>query len=310
MAAPILRNARLRQIYNSLLRLHSSTFPSLPPRCCNSIPTSDPNPLFKLLLLPSSLPITHRAAFCTTPSHHPAANHSSNSTVSHAAHGDKNYGAGGAGAGSQESSQQGKPVRGGPVSWMSFFLLLCTGAGLVYYYDREKRRRIEGISRSSNVVKQGPAVGKAAIGGPFDLIDHNGKPVSDKDFLGKWTLIYFGFTHCPDICPDELQKLASAIDKIKEKSKLEVVPVFISVDPERDTVEHVREYVREFHPKLIGLTGSPEQVKNAARAYRVYYMKTEDEGSDYLVDHSIVFNGSKNGVCEVLREECGCGGAC
>ncbi|KAK3003799.1 hypothetical protein RJ639_018011 [Escallonia herrerae] len=144
------------------------------------------------------------------------------------------------------------------------------------------------ISSASKAVKQGPAVGKAAIGGSFNLINHDGKSVTDKDFLGKWTLIYFGFTHCPDICPDELQKLAAAVDKIKEKSRIEVVPVFISVDPERDTVEQVHEYVKEFHPKLIGLTGTPDEVKKAARAYRVYYMKTEEEGSDYLVDHSIV----------------------
>ncbi|XP_022882370.1 protein SCO1 homolog 1, mitochondrial-like [Olea europaea var. sylvestris] len=190
--------------------------------------------------------------------------------------------------GKSSGGSQGKPVRGGPVSWMSFFLLLCTGAGLVYYYDREKERHIEGINSASNAVRQGPSVGKAAIGGPFNLIDHNGKAVTDKNFVGKWNLIYFGFTHCPDICPDELQKLATAIDKIKEKSGMEVVPVFISVDPERDTVEQVREYVKEFHPKLIGLTGSSEEIKRAARAYRVYYMKTEEEGSDYLVDHSIV----------------------
>ncbi|XP_022883311.1 protein SCO1 homolog 1, mitochondrial-like [Olea europaea var. sylvestris] len=145
-----------------------------------------------------------------------------------------------------------------------------------------------GINSASNAVRQGPSVGKAAIGGPFNLIDHNGKAVTDKNFMGNWNLIYFGFTHCPDICPDELQKLAAAIDKIKEKSGMEVVPVFISVDPERDTVEQVREYVKEFHPKLIGLTGSSEEIKKAARAYRVYYMKTEEEGSDYLVDHSIV----------------------
>nr|GMC95397.1 protein SCO1 homolog 1, mitochondrial isoform X1 [Ipomoea batatas] len=190
--------------------------------------------------------------------------------------------------GSQKTSEQGKPVRGSPVSWMSFLLLLGTGAGLVYYYDREKKRHIEGINSASNAVKQGPSVGKAAIGGPFNLNDHNGKPVTEKDFLGKWIMLYFGFTHCPDICPDELQKLAEAIDKIKSKSGLEVVPVFISVDPERDTVEQVREYVKEFHPNLIGLTGNPEEIKKAARAYRVYYMKTEEEGSDYLVDHSIV----------------------
>ncbi|EPS59974.1 hypothetical protein M569_14830, partial [Genlisea aurea] len=175
-----------------------------------------------------------------------------------------------------------------PVSWMSFALLICTGAGLVYHYDREKKRHIEEIDKGAKEVKQGPSVGKAAIGGEFNLIDHNGKPVTDKDFMGQWNLIYFGFTHCPDICPEELQKLVSAVDKIKHKSGLEIVPVFISVDPERDNVEQVREYVKEFHPKLVGVTGTPDEIKRAARGYRVYYMKTEDEGSDYLVDHSIV----------------------
>ncbi|KAK6943152.1 Copper chaperone SCO1/SenC [Dillenia turbinata] len=144
------------------------------------------------------------------------------------------------------------------------------------------------INANTQTVKHGPSVGKAAIGGPFSLINHDGKPVTEKDFMGKWTLIYFGFTHCPDICPDELIKLAAAIDKIKEKVGLEVVPLFISVDPERDTVEQVREYVKEFHPNLIGLTGDAEEIRKTARAFRVYYMKTEEEDSDYLVDHSIV----------------------
>ncbi|KAI7730509.1 hypothetical protein M8C21_028831 [Ambrosia artemisiifolia] len=189
---------------------------------------------------------------------------------------------------SHQSSEQGKPVRGGPISWLSFLLLVATGAGVVFYYDQEKKRHIEDINASSSAVKQGPSAGKAAIGGPFNLIDHNGRSVTENDFKGKWTLIYFGFTHCPDICPDELQKLAAAIDKIKAKAGYEIVPVFISVDPERDTVEQVGEYVKEFHPKLIGLTGDPDEIKKAARAYRVYYMKTEEEGSDYLVDHSII----------------------
>ncbi|XP_024967065.1 protein SCO1 homolog 1, mitochondrial [Cynara cardunculus var. scolymus] len=192
---------------------------------------------------------------------------------------------------SHHSSEQGKSIRGGPISWLSFLLLVASGAGVVFYYDQEKKRHIEDINTSSTAVKQGPSVGKAAIGGPFNLLDHDGISVTEKDFKGKWTLIYFGFTHCPDICPDELQKLAAAIDKIKGKAGFEIVPVFISVDPERDTVEQVREYVKEFHPKLIGLTGHPDEIKKAARAYRVYYMKTEEEGSDgsdYLVDHSII----------------------
>ncbi|KAF7825522.1 protein SCO1-like protein 1, mitochondrial [Senna tora] len=189
---------------------------------------------------------------------------------------------------SNQKSDEGKPVRGGPVSWLSFLLLVVTGAGVIFYYDREKKRHIEEINNASKAVKEGPSAGKAAIGGPFNLINHDGKPVTEKNFLGKWTLIYFGFTHCPDICPDELIKLAAAVDKIKEKAGIEIVPVFISVDPERDTVEQVREYVKEFHPTLIGLTGSPEEIRNVARAYRVYYMKTTEEDSDYLVDHSIV----------------------
>ncbi|PIN17583.1 putative cytochrome C oxidase assembly protein [Handroanthus impetiginosus] len=296
MASPFLRNLRLRHMYHSLnSRLHASGFHSLSDKSLQNSPLN----LFSLDGFSENqykfraFWMNHR--FLCTGSTNPSVNKASSSNVgatpsgglAEGNHGNKNNGEQDAG-GSQSTSQQGKPVRRGPVSWMSFFLLLCTGAGLVYYYDKEKRRHIEGITNASNAVRQGPSVGKAAIGGPFNLIDHNAKSVSDKDFLGKWNLIYFGFTHCPDICPDELQKMASAIDKIKEKSGIEVVPVFISVDPERDTVEQVREYVKEFHPKLIGLTGTPDEIKNAARAYRVYYMKTEEEGSDYLVDHSIV----------------------
>ncbi|PON92204.1 Copper chaperone SCO1/SenC [Trema orientale] len=188
----------------------------------------------------------------------------------------------------ESNKGEGKPVRGGPVSWLSFVLLVATGVGVIFYYDQEKRKHIEEIYNASKEVKQGPAVGKAAIGGPFNLINHEGKQVTEKDFLGKWTVIYFGFTHCPDICPDELQKLAAAINKIKQKAGIEIVPVFISVDPERDTVEQVAEYVKEFHPKLIGLTGNSDEIRSVARAYRVYYMKTAEEDSDYLVDHSIV----------------------
>ncbi|KAH6798359.1 electron transport SCO1/SenC family protein [Perilla frutescens var. frutescens] len=298
MASAFLRNSSLRQIYHSFnSRFLSSKFHTLPEKSLLNSPLASLIPenlagnQYELL---RGFSANHR--FLCTNASTPGANQSAGSNVNPVAQsggpaegnsGNKNDG-GQSSGGSENTNQQGKNVRGGPVSWMSFFLLACTGLGLVYYYDREKRRHIEGLNKASTAVKQGPSAGKAAIGGPFNLIDHNGKAVSEKDFLGKWNLFYFGFTHCPDICPDELQKMASAIDKIKEKSGLEVVPVFISVDPERDTVEQVREYVKEFHPKLIGLTGSSDEVKKTARAYRVYYMKTEEEGSDYLVDHSIV----------------------
>ncbi|KAL7133976.1 hypothetical protein ABFS83_12G175200 [Erythranthe nasuta] len=296
MASAFLRKFRLHAYYSINSQLVSSKFHSFSDKVIQNSPLTSLSPEMHAAnqyKLPPAFSINHR--FLCTKTNDPSVNQSSSSNVnetpsSGSADGNsENTNDGGqSSGGSQNSSQQGKSIRGGPVSWMSFFLLLCTGAGLVFYYDREKKRHIEDISNASNAVRQGPSVGKAAIGGPFNLIDHNGKSVTDKDFLGKWNVLYFGFTHCPDICPDELQKLASAVDKIKEKSGIEVVPVFISVDPERDTVEQVHEYVKEFHPKLIGLTGSTDEIKKTARAYRVYYMKTEEEGSDYLVDHSIV----------------------
>ncbi|MCO5598426.1 hypothetical protein L7F22_052521 [Adiantum nelumboides] len=175
-----------------------------------------------------------------------------------------------------------------PVSWLSFCLLLVTGAGLIFYYDWEKKWRIKAAQRSVNEPKPVSGAGKAAIGGPFKLINHEGKEITDEKLKGSWTLLYFGFTHCPDICPDELQKMVEAIDVIEKRDNLRITPVFISIDPERDSVEQIRAYVKEFHPRLIGLTGSLDEVKQVARAYRVYYMKIEQEGSDYLVDHSII----------------------
>ncbi|CAK9139973.1 unnamed protein product [Ilex paraguariensis] len=295
MATAISRNAHLRFIYRSLSSYTMNQWRSLKPsfRLLHGVP--DTNHHRPLPFSPSdarlgnygvqSLVIYQR--FLCTGTATPTATGNQQNSASNGSS-EANSGEGEKSHESHRTAEQGKPVRGGPVSWLSFLLLIATGAGLIFYYDQEKKRHIEGINNASNAVKQGPSAGKAAIGGPFNLVDHNGRSVTDKDFLGKWTLIYFGFTHCPDICPDELQKLATAVDKIKEKAGIEIVPVFISVDPERDTVEQVGEYVKEFHPSLIGLTGAPEEIKKAARAYRVYYMKTEEEGSDYLVDHSIV----------------------
>ena len=131
------------------------------------------------------------------------------------------------------------------------------------------------------------SVGRALVGGPFELVDHTGKPVTDRDFRGRYMLVMFGFTFCPDICPSGLQVLSAALDKIGRKAD-KVVPIFISVDPERDTPKALADYVVSFHPRLVGLTGTPEQVDKAAKAYRVYYKKVRDEASSapYTIDHS------------------------
>ena len=127
-----------------------------------------------------------------------------------------------------------------------------------------------------------------AIGGPFKLVDQHGRAVSDADFRGQYMLIYFGYTYCPDVCPTELQAMSQAVDKLGDDGA-KVTPVFITVDPERDTVEELAAYAPHFHPRLVALTGSSEQVAAAAKAYRVYYRKVDDESAtDYLMDHSSI----------------------
>ena len=133
-------------------------------------------------------------------------------------------------------------------------------------------------------------VGEAAIGGPFELIDQQGNALRDTDLHGRYTLIFFGYTYCPDFCPQTLLTVTEALDRLEEEApeKAEqVVPVFVTVDPERDTVEAMAAYAEHFHEDLIALTGTPEQIDAAAKAYRVYYRKAEDESlNDYLMDHS------------------------
>jgi protein SCO1/2 len=123
------------------------------------------------------------------------------------------------------------------------------------------------------------------IGGPFALIDQTGARRTDADFHGKLLLVYFGFTYCPDVCPTDLQEIAAAIDRLGPAGDA-VQPVFITVDPARDTPEHLKDYVALFHPRLVGLTGSAADIQNAARAYRVYYATAPLETGDYTVDHS------------------------
>lgn len=133
--------------------------------------------------------------------------------------------------------------------------------------------------------------GEARVGGPFTLVDHRGETVTEETFRGRYMLIYFGFTFCPDVCPTELAAMSAAIDALGEDGE-KVQPVFITIDPERDTPEVMARYVTLFHPRLTGLTGSPEQIADVAKAWHVFYRKAQDEGSsaDYTMDHSsIVF---------------------
>ncbi len=132
-------------------------------------------------------------------------------------------------------------------------------------------------------------MGQALIGGPFELTDHTGKRVTDQDFRGRTMVVVFGFTFCPDICPSELQVVSAAIEKLGPKGE-QVVPILITVDPERDTPEQLARYVSSFHPRLIGLTGTRSEVDAAAKAYRVYSRRVEDPKSTvgYTIDHSAI----------------------
>lgn len=155
---------------------------------------------------------------------------------------------------------------------------------VVYFaanYNKEKKK----VEERDSELKQ------VDIGASdYELVDQYGKKRTKKDFLGQWFLLYFGFTHCPDICPEELEKMAGIIDIIgSDKTIPNLLPVFVSVDPERDTPEIIGKYVAEFHKNFVGLTGSKDQIKQATKAFRVYFSAgPRDEDNDYIVDHTIV----------------------
>lgn len=175
------------------------------------------------------------------------------------------------------------------------------------YYNIEREKKVEKVSG------QIAHVGKPKLGGPWVLVDHNGIPRTDASYRGKMNLLYFGFTHCPDICPNELVKVKKIVNAAGNNSLpkfllnhnlfelhiiyfaalngIEIKPIFISVDPVRDTVGQLKFYSKDFHPSFDFLTGTPEQVGNVAKSFRVYYSKANedaDDESEYLVDHSIV----------------------
>ena len=140
----------------------------------------------------------------------------------------------------------------------------------------------ENVARLGSVRSQGIAT----IGGPFSLVDQNGIRRHAEDFRGRYMLVFFGYSYCPDVCPTALASMADALDKIDKGER--VVPVFVTVDPERDSPKVLKAYLKAFGPRFVGLTGDAKSIAAAARAYRVYYKKHPLEGGGYGMDHSSV----------------------
>jgi protein SCO1/2 len=159
------------------------------------------------------------------------------------------------------------------------FLILCLFFGL--------------LASACGGPKPEPPLKDAAIGGPFTLTDQNGRAFRDSNLAGKYAIVYFGFSHCPDVCPTDLASISQALRGIEADDPAlgaKLQPVFITVDPERDTPSVLKQYVAAFHPRLIGLTGSPQQIADAAKKYAVYYAKQPTPDGSYTMDHlRIVF---------------------
>jgi cytochrome oxidase Cu insertion factor (SCO1/SenC/PrrC family) len=162
-----------------------------------------------------------------------------------------------------------------------YLLLAAALAGGVLWYESEQ------VPRLGQVI----STGKADVGGPFRLTDQTGKTVSDADFRGRYMLIYFGYSFCPDVCPTTLSVIAQALDKLGNDGK-RIVPVFITIDPERDTPKVLTDYMKAFGANFVGLTGSAAEIKEVEKKYRVYAVKKPVDPNNpkrgYGMDHSSV----------------------
>ncbi len=173
------------------------------------------------------------------------------------------------------------PKSRGLQGWLLFAVVVIAVALLLYASGRDSGEQVVELENKT---------GLPAIGGPFELTDHNGNAVSNKTFAGKYMLVNFGFTYCPDVCPTGLTEISSTLELLGSEAD-KITPIFITVDPARDTPEQLKEYISFFHPRLVGLTGSERQIKSVTKAYRVYFAKVENKApdadpEDYTVDHT------------------------
>lgn len=170
---------------------------------------------------------------------------------------------------------------------------LILGIGFSYFALRSPKKSVE--TEVATVFDESVVVdtqeSSAIIGGRFQLIDHHGVPRTDGDFAGKFLVVYFGYTFCPDICPTGLRSLTQALNTMTHEELTKIQPLFITIDPGRDTTSELQQFVSQYHPSLIALTGAERDIEKVAQDYKVYYQahKNHQRGENYLVDHSSVF---------------------
>ena len=169
-------------------------------------------------------------------------------------------------------------------------IAIVISVGLMFAARSYKTAHPPAGQQAPKAAKKSTASSMVQIGGPFALVDHNGQTVTEKTYAGKHLLIFFGYTFCPDVCPTALTTISNTLDIIGDAGD-KLVPLFITVDPRRDTPEHLKEYVGYFHPSLVGLTGTEDQIKAVKKVFRVYaaIAKTDNKDpEDYLMDHSSI----------------------
>ncbi|XP_031093179.1 protein SCO1 homolog 2, mitochondrial [Ipomoea triloba] len=172
-------------------------------------------------------------------------------------------------------------------SWRSYILpgaVLGGFGGLVLFLHYNDERRA--IPKGQGVKFERSSIQGPIIGGPFSLIGTDGRFVTEQNFLGNWVLLYFGYTSSPDVGPAEVQKMSKTINILGSKQDCKILPVFVSIDPQRDNPSHLRAYIREIDPSIVGLTGHVTAVRQMAQEYRVFFRKVDEEGGDYLVESS------------------------